>query len=117
MKSLTGSANQAAGGVFGSMGWSSQGMLSSLGMGSRRGGIFSKASFGNRSHARLGAVGTVGKDAAGRGGAGEGDASEQGLVAGLKPIRDRYLAGVLNRMNAPILQMFPEMEGYSGGLF
>jgi hypothetical protein len=41
-------------------------------------------------------------------------ATDSGLVGGLKPLRDRYLAGALSRMNAPVNQMFPEMEGYTG---
>ena len=41
--------------------------------------------------------------------------AEAGLVGGLKPFRDRYLAGALSRMTGPVLQMFPEMDGYSGG--
>ena len=40
--------------------------------------------------------------------------SEHNLVAGLKPMKDRYLLVSLNRMTAPILQMFPEVEGYTG---
>lgn len=28
-----------------------------------------------------------------------------GLLAGLKPLRDKYLAHALNRMNAPVLQV------------
>lgn len=40
--------------------------------------------------------------------------AEGGLVGGLKPFRDRYLAGALGRMTGPVLQMFPEMEGYTG---
>ena len=39
-----------------------------------------------------------------------------GLVGGLKPLRDRYLAGALSRMTAPVLQMFPEMEGYTAAI-
>ena len=40
--------------------------------------------------------------------------AEGGLVGGLKPLRDRYLTGSLSRMTGPVLQMFPEMEGYTG---
>ena len=39
---------------------------------------------------------------------------ESSLTLAIKPLRDRYLVGCLSRMNYPILQMFPEMEGYSG---
>ena len=39
------------------------------------------------------------------------------LVAGLRPFRDRYLVGVLGRMTQPILQMFPEVDGYTGIYF
>ena len=30
------------------------------------------------------------------------------------PLRDRYLLSVLEKMNNPIVQMFPELEGYTG---
>ena len=42
--------------------------------------------------------------------------ADLGLVGGLKPLRDRYLAGALSRMTAPVLQMFPEMEGYTAAI-
>jgi len=35
----------------------------------------------------------------------------QGLIAGLRPMRDRYLASALQRMTTPVQQMFPEMAG------
>jgi hypothetical protein len=38
------------------------------------------------------------------------------LITGLKPFRDGYLVGALSRMNFPVHQMFPEMEGYTGTL-
>lgn len=38
------------------------------------------------------------------------------LVAGLKPFHDRYLLSVLERMNVPITQMFPELEGYTSAV-
>lgn len=44
------------------------------------------------------------------------DLSEQGLVKGLGPMRDRYLVGCFNRMVHPIMQMFPEMEGYTAAV-
>jgi len=44
------------------------------------------------------------------------DEIETGLLVGLRPIRDRYLFDSLNRMIAPVLQMFPEMEGYTAAV-
>lgn len=44
----------------------------------------------------------------------DNDANENGLLLSLKPFRDRYLVGSLSRMNHPVHQMFPEMEGYTG---
>lgn len=38
------------------------------------------------------------------------------LVTGLKPFHDRYLLSVLERMNVPITQMFPELEGYTSAV-
>ena len=40
--------------------------------------------------------------------------AEIGLVGGLRPLRDKYLAGALGRMTGPVLLMFPEMDGYTG---
>ena len=40
--------------------------------------------------------------------------AEVGLVGGLRPLRDKYLAGALSRMTGPVLLMFPEMDGYTG---
>ena len=42
------------------------------------------------------------------------ESKEHSLVQGLKPMRDKYLLGVLAKMSAPIAQMFPELEGYTG---
>lgn len=36
------------------------------------------------------------------------------LLLGLKPMRDTYLINVLGRMTGPVMQMFPEIEGYTG---
>jgi hypothetical protein len=41
---------------------------------------------------------------------------EHSLVSGLRPLRDKYLLAVLSRMSAPILQMFPELEGYTAAV-
>jgi len=32
----------------------------------------------------------------------------------MRPIRDRYLLITLSKMSAPIMQMFPELEGFTG---
>lgn len=37
---------------------------------------------------------------------------EADLVQGLQPIRDRFLLAVLDRMQHPISQMFPDLDGY-----
>jgi hypothetical protein len=37
---------------------------------------------------------------------------EHPLINGLKPFHDRYMLSVLERMNVPITQMFPELDGY-----
>lgn len=42
------------------------------------------------------------------------ESKEHSLVQGLKPMRDKYLLAVLAKMSAPIAQMFPELEGYTG---
>lgn len=41
---------------------------------------------------------------------------DPGLVLGFRPLRDRYLLGCLTRMNHPVLQMFPEMDGYTAAI-
>jgi len=41
---------------------------------------------------------------------------EHNAIQGLKPIRDRYLLITLSKMSAPIMQMFPELEGFTGML-
>jgi len=45
------------------------------------------------------------------------DPKEHSLVLGLKPMRDKYLVTALARMSAPIAQMFPELEGYTGEFY
>lgn len=88
-------------GVFGSLQWSQDDML----------GIMSRKTLTSGSVAAV-AVGAAGVGAAVVGRE-EGD-SDYKLVTGLKPLRDRYLITALNRMSAPIHQMFPELEGYTG---
>jgi hypothetical protein len=39
-------------------------------------------------------------------------AKEADLMQGLQPIRDRFLLAVLDRMQHPIGQMFPDLDGY-----
>jgi len=36
------------------------------------------------------------------------------LTSGLKPLKDTFLINVQSTLNAPIYQMFPELEGYTG---
>jgi hypothetical protein len=38
------------------------------------------------------------------------------LITGLKPFHDRYMVSVLERMNIPITQMFPELDGYTAAI-
>jgi hypothetical protein len=47
-------------------------------------------------------------------GQGGGGKTDHSLVLGLKPMRDKFLLVALSRMSAPIAQMFPELEGYTG---
>lgn len=46
----------------------------------------------------------------------DSDSADIGFIAGFKPFRDRYLIGALSRMNIPVHQMFPEMEGYTAAI-
>ena len=41
---------------------------------------------------------------------------EEGILPSLSPLRDRYLMAALSRMTAPVLQMFPEVEGYTAAV-
>jgi hypothetical protein len=64
-------------------------------------------------------ISSAGKGAAGGFGGGDGGVEgdlEGGLLSGLRPIRDRYLLGALSKMNAPILQMFPDLDGYTAAV-
>eukprot|EP01039_Chlorochromonas_danica_P010063 gene10063-11137_t len=56
--------------------------------------------------------------AAGGGGvpSGGNGGTDHDLLEGLRPLKDRFLAYALERMNAPILQMFPEVEGYTAAI-
>ena len=130
-------------GMFGSLAWTGGGtgrgrrkganeLLGCLGMGSRRASKTKSSSSGvmynddgsprnSRTEMRDRWMHLEGEgEGTGEGLAAECDAdqiqrAEGGLVGGLKPFRDRYLAGALGRMTGPVLQMFPEMEGYTGG--
>jgi hypothetical protein len=96
-------------GEFGSLYWNSSSMFESLGLGRRLKpraanmiGAGARVSRGNQhasSHTDTSSE--------------PGDASS-GLVASFKPFRDRFLVSALNRMNDPIIRMFPEVEGYIG---
>ncbi len=39
---------------------------------------------------------------------------EHDAIVGMRPMRDRYLLITLSKMSAPIMQMFPELEGFTG---
>ena len=103
--------------VFGSLQWSQNDLLSTLAMGS-----LSRGS--TRNQYQRATMSNTGSDAAAvtasrrnlqpNAEANRDVYSEHNLVAGLKPMKDRYLLVSLNRMTAPILQMFPEVEGYTG---
>jgi hypothetical protein len=110
------------GGMFGSLQWSQDDLLNSVSAQSTR---------SRQPHTRSAHT----KDRRGEGSAETEDASsarldsqsqsageqllvrepkEHHLVLGLKPMRDKYLITALGRMSAPIAQMFPELEGYTG---
>lgn len=115
---MPGFHSQSQESVFGSLSWSSQNLLGTLGMGTRRGGVFSRAASAQGKGLSSFSPLTARGGARGRQGGGEGlgaqEEVEVGLVGGLRPLRDRFLVGALWRLNEPILQMFPEMEGYTG---
>lgn len=46
-----------------------------------------------------------------------GDSNLFSLTSGLKPLKDSYLISSQSNLNAPIFQMFPELEGYTGLIF
>ena len=129
-------------GMFGSLVWSGTGggssgrgrrkggneLLGCLGMGSRRspramtatGGVDHKVHNENgspRSSARDGTMRAAAQREHFSIAESEQDCiaqAEIGLVGGLRPLRDKYLAGALGRMTGPVLLMFPEMDGYTG---
>jgi hypothetical protein len=98
-------------GMFGSLLWSPNDLLASASGG--RGS--SRPAFPQRSHPINEAQSTdsaiLGVGASERNSVRE---KEHCLVQGLRPMRDKYLVLALQRMSAPIAQMFPELEGYTG---
>lgn len=72
-------------------------------VGERGGGISPRSSVHRRKHS----------DATGHS---PGLSGEAGLLPSLVPLRDRYLLSALSRMTAPVLQMFPEVEGYTAAV-
>jgi hypothetical protein len=98
-------------GMFGSLLWSPQDLLAAAGGG--RGGVRSALTLGPRSGDE-----TQSADRAGMSLRTNDHNSvqekEHGLIQGLRPMRDKYLVLALQRMSAPIAQMFPELEGYTG---
>lgn len=38
------------------------------------------------------------------------------FTSSLKPLKDSFLINVQSSLNAPIFQMFPELEGYTGSI-
>lgn len=93
---------------FGSATWTQGDLFASLGMGIRKGGIFSRSSgFGHNPAGRDTDSSTVLAEFN----------SEALLVGSLGVIRDRFLMASFSRMCFPINQMFPEMDGYTGMLF
>jgi len=48
--------------------------------------------------------------------AGSSIMSEHDAIQGMRPIRDRYLLITLSKMSAPIMQMFPELEGFTAAV-
>lgn len=112
--------------MFGSLQWSQNDLLSTLDMGSM--GRISARSHYNRTNAAsgnslsqsLGRRNTSHNSSVGISSSDISDSTpgvEHSLVAGFKPMKDRFLLNSLNRMTAPIMQMFPEVEGYTGICF
>ena len=111
--------------MFGSLQWSQNDLLSTLDMGSlsrvsarnhyNRANISNayKERFDTTSHSGI----RRGQQHA-TGGLNDSAVSglEHNLVVGLKPIKDRFLLLSLARMTAPIMQMFPEVEGYTAAI-
>ena len=100
----------AAGGMFGSLLWSQDDLLNSSG----RYSIARTASLARGRTKTAGKSAAQGGIAAGPAGVEESEAKEHSLVHGLRPMRDKYLLVALHHMSAPIAQMFPELDGYTG---
>lgn len=49
-------------------------------------------------------------------GTGEDLIESHGLIAGLRPMRDRYLIAAQHRMTLPVQQMFPDVAGYENAV-
>ena len=126
--SFIGGKRRDTGYMFGSLQWSQNDLLSTLEMGSlsrvSARNHYNRANISNaykdrldtntHSGARRGqhtssTTGSPSRDSAVTG-------MEHNLVVGLKPIKDRFLLLSLGRMTAPIMQMFPEVEGYTAAI-
>jgi hypothetical protein len=107
-------------GEFGSLYWNQSFLFEALGLGKRlhsrqqrqTGEGTQKRPQAKRSLSARHQTATA-DDASQTSDAASGDANT-GLVASFRPFRDRYLGAALNRMNDPIIRMFPEVEGYVG---
>jgi hypothetical protein len=100
-----GDATARGAGMFGSSLWTKEDMLAC--------GAASAWSWARSSAVAPKAATALAQQGAG-GQSGEAEPKEHSLVAGLRPMRDKYLHLAFQRMSAPIAQMFPELEGYTG---
>jgi len=116
----TDGGNGATCGMFGSLLWSQADLLgSAIGTSSSSSRAGKRELTRNRESQRVdGGENKHGSEAGGQShsihSSNNKESKEHSLVQGLKPMRDKYLLGVLAKMSAPIAQMFPELEGYTG---
>ena len=115
-----GGGGGGGGGMFGSLQWTQDDLLNSLGAYSSKGRLPYPRSAYPKERLVSGTAEAEG-DSNGRLDSQSGgeqllvrEPKEHHLVLGLKPMRDKYLITALGRMSAPIAQMFPELEGYTG---
>lgn len=110
--------------MFGSLQWSQNDLLSTLEMGSlsrvSARNHYNRANISNSYKDRLDtnthSGARRGQHTTGSPGDSVVAGMEHNLVVGLKPIKDRFLLLSLGRMTAPIMQMFPEVEGYTAAI-
>eukprot|EP01038_Epipyxis_sp_PR26KG_P011157 gene11157-14969_t len=123
-------SNNSREGTFGSLQWSQEDLLSSIGFGlnKRFNSHNSSTSLTNseimihnnnnkyRERWAMLSMSVDAQDNSNKFTKNDNEQIDHDLITGLKPLRDRYLINVLNRMTGPIMQMFPEMEGYTAAI-